>query len=95
MASRALLASVVLALTIGCGGGQPTPNTAPAPQKNPPAQKAHETRAKPDLAALPPAPELDSTVPPEELLAELEIGERLRGRPGGARGPRRGGAGGR
>ena len=72
--SRGILA-LGLVLSLGCGGGHSSPTTAPAPKKSARAPSRPDTAAvEPSaLADIPPAPEIDSAVPPEELIAELRI----------------------
>jgi len=72
-----LLTAVVL---VGCGGhSRPPGQAAPAPQAAlPPAPSAPELPTKPppslsDALLLPPAPALDTMVPPEELAAEVRL----------------------
>jgi membrane-bound lytic murein transglycosylase D len=68
--------SLAFLLSTACSGShapktapepKPRPSRAPAPSNNVPAP------APPDIAVLPPAPELDSTIPVEELTAELRL----------------------
>ena len=77
MAYGRLVLVLSLALSIGCGSGRSTPKTTPTPQpdKRAPAPASrHATPVPvPELAELPPAPDIDSTVPPEELIAEMKI----------------------
>ena len=77
MAHGRLVLVLSLALSIGCGSGRSTPKTTPAPQpdKHAPAPASRHAAPVPvpELAELPPAPDIDSTVPPEELIAEMRI----------------------
>ena len=62
---------MTLGLSMACGGGHGAP-TAPAPQ---PAATREDgpAPASPEIVELPPAPVLDTTVPVEELTAELRL----------------------
>jgi membrane-bound lytic murein transglycosylase D len=69
-----------LAALIACGGQPHPPATAPAPKPDarrtlPPAAAQHRSPAPGPAEALllPPAPELDTLIPPDELAAELRI----------------------
>jgi len=68
-----------LALALACGGHRPAPQVAPAahPVASAPSRRhPREPRSPPaiaDVLVLPPAPELDTLVPPEELAAELRL----------------------
>ena len=78
---------------VACGGHKP-PADAPAPESasatapasTPLPCQGHQDRAVTAELALPPAPELDSLIPPEELAAEIARRRGLRGGRGGARG---------
>jgi membrane-bound lytic murein transglycosylase D len=61
---------LLLALLAACGGSRqsPPPATTPAPQST---AREPATHAVADSLALPPAPEVDTLIPPEELAAEL------------------------
>jgi membrane-bound lytic murein transglycosylase D len=64
------------ALLVGCAGRQHAPAMAPNPGAAalPPAPAESPTRPSPaEALLLPPAPALDSLVPPEELAAEMRI----------------------
>jgi hypothetical protein len=58
-----------LLLLVACGGSRPTPPT-PEPELDPAAE---QYAAGDDSLALPPAPPLDSLIPPEELAAEIRV----------------------
>ncbi len=77
MANGRLVFVLSLALALGCGSGRSAPKTTPAPQSHEQAKAPtprHNARAQaPDVPELPAAPELDSTVPPEEFIAELRL----------------------
>lgn len=64
-------AFLLLTLLIACGGSrQAAPPAAPEPEGSASAEAtAQQTDA--ELLALPPAPEVDTLIPPEELAAEL------------------------
>ena len=68
------LLALTLGLSLACGGGHSAPKTTPDPQ---PVAKRQRTLPAPsagsEVVELPPAPVLDSTVPPEELNAELRF----------------------
>ena len=59
-------ALLLLALLLGCGGSRQPSSTNPAPES---ADTSPEQRAD-GAFALPPAPRLDTLIPPEELAAE-------------------------
>ena len=79
--SRFLLL-LLLVCVAACGGGRSVPPVAPAasragahtaPGTRQTSAAAPATVSTPDQALLPPAPALDSLVPPEELAAELRL----------------------
>ena len=64
-------ALLLLALLIACGGSkQATPPGTPEPKRST-ADKSPQQYADADSLALPPAPDVDTLIPPEELAAEL------------------------
>ncbi|HEY7504037.1 MAG TPA: LysM peptidoglycan-binding domain-containing protein [Gemmatimonadales bacterium] len=64
-------ALLLLTFLIACGGSQQaTPPGKPAPERST-AGGSPEQHARADSVALPPAPEVDTLIPPEELAAEL------------------------
>jgi membrane-bound lytic murein transglycosylase D len=67
---------LALILFTGCSGSH-VPRTTPEPHAHPSRAPAAATAKPPtlpsDIAELPPAPELDSTIPVEELTAELRL----------------------
>ena len=68
---RRIPALLLLTLLIACGGSkQATPPGTPEPERST-AGKAPEQYAAADSFALPPAPDVDTLIPPEELAAEL------------------------
>jgi len=71
---RSVLLSL-LAVTLACGGHRPQPATRPVPEAAlPPAPTEAPAAPQADEALLlPPAPALDTLVPPEELAAELRL----------------------
>ncbi|MGH7497894.1 MAG: transglycosylase SLT domain-containing protein, partial [Gemmatimonadales bacterium] len=74
MARRPLVFVLALALLAACGGGQPAPKTAPAPRQKAQTQALRDTApAKLPTPEIPAAPDFDSTVPPQELLAERQL----------------------
>jgi membrane-bound lytic murein transglycosylase D len=67
--------SLAIFLVTACSGGH-APKTTPEPRSRPNRAAAPAHAAPPasaEIAELPPAPELDSTIPVEELTAELRI----------------------
>ena len=67
---------LVLLLSTACSGGhspKTQPEPAPHPSKAAAPSKKVPAPVTPELAELPPAPELDSTIPVEELTAELRL----------------------
>jgi membrane-bound lytic murein transglycosylase D len=73
-----LLLALTFSLVMACGGSNPEPRTpAPetAPVRNTPAAKGGIQRPAPqvEVIELPPAPEMDTLVPPAEAAAELRI----------------------
>jgi hypothetical protein len=77
-----LLLLLLLVCVAGCGGGRSAPPVAPAvsPDGAHAAPRAHQRPvaspsaiSTPEQALLPPAPALDTLVPPEELAAELRL----------------------
>jgi membrane-bound lytic murein transglycosylase D len=75
-----LVLLTLLVLVAACGGARRDPRPTPAPVTTPrPVQKAaadsvpSPAPALPDLAQLPPAPDLDTLVPAAELVAELRL----------------------
>jgi membrane-bound lytic murein transglycosylase D len=68
---RRIPALLLLTLLTACGGSkQPTPPGTPEPERSI-AGKSPEQYAAADSFALPPAPGVDTLIPPEELAAEL------------------------
>jgi membrane-bound lytic murein transglycosylase D len=68
---RRVPALLLLTLLFACGGSkQATPPGTPEPKRSA-ADKSPERYADADSFALPPAPEVDTLIPPEELAAEL------------------------
>ena len=77
---RRCLLLITLSWTAGCGGHpRPAPVAAPAPERAlPPAPASPVMPSEPapslsDALLLPPAPALDTLVPPEELAAEVRL----------------------
>jgi membrane-bound lytic murein transglycosylase D len=75
-------APLILLLSLVACGGHKAPDSTPAPESGSATASAHSSRKpksspKTDTATaehlLPPAPELDSIIPPEELAAELRL----------------------
>ena len=62
---RRLAVLLSLVLLVACGGSKRAPQPGPSPERKTPAPKPETT-----ALALPPAPEFDSLIPPEELAAE-------------------------
>ena len=58
-------ALLLLALLLGCGGSRQPSSTNPAPESAAASPEQHADGA----FALPPAPRLDTLIPPEELAA--------------------------
>jgi membrane-bound lytic murein transglycosylase D len=74
-------APLILLLSLAACGGNKAPDSSPAPKSDPaktaersPAKKPSSTKTGPTAErGLPPAPELDSIIPPEELAAETRL----------------------
>ena len=65
-------ALLLLALVVACGGSRQVPSSDPAPEPDPAVASPNaEAYADADSFALPPAPDLDTLIPAEELAAEL------------------------
>jgi len=75
--NRSVLVSLLAAL-VACGGQHRAPAPAPEPDAGitlppPPREQPGPARGAAEALLLPPAPELDTLIPPDELAAELRI----------------------
>src|SRR5688500_15248434 len=67
---RRFTALLLLVFAAACGGSRPAQSHGSTPELDPGAGADAEQYADADSFALPPAPEVDSLIPPEEIAAE-------------------------